>query len=364
METIQVQGAPNFYQCHQGVLHSLPEKIKKHGATKALILHGEKSWNAAKSFLPLWPISVTHLSHRKKCTHEETKRISAVISEEKIDLIIAVGGGTCCDLAKAAGHTTNTDVILIPTLASNCAAWTPLSVFYDQSGNFVEYKVFPKSTYMVLVEPAIILNSPKDYLRAGIGDTLAKWYEADVLIRPLSEKTIPIQIAHHAAKLCKEQLILDGAAALLAQENNQLSDAFIRVAETIILAGGMVGSYADQYGRIAAAHSIHNGLTKVTETASVLHGDKVAYGILVQLVLEKRFVEIIKLLPFYKSLSLPISLKELNIQEERLEEATQITATASTQADESIHLIGEINPSDVAKAMKELEQCVSQYSSI
>jgi hypothetical protein len=33
----------------------------------------------------------------------------------------------------------------------------------------------------VLVEPRIILNAPAEYLLAGIGDTLAKWYEAVVL---------------------------------------------------------------------------------------------------------------------------------------------------------------------------------------
>lgn len=33
----------------------------------------------------------------------------------------------------------------------------------------------------MLVEPQIILNAPAEYLLAGIGDTLAKWYEAAVL---------------------------------------------------------------------------------------------------------------------------------------------------------------------------------------
>jgi len=31
------------------------------------------------------------------------------------------------------------------------------------------------------VEPEIILAAPQQYLLAGIGDTLAKWYEAVVL---------------------------------------------------------------------------------------------------------------------------------------------------------------------------------------
>jgi uncharacterized oxidoreductase len=34
--------------------------------------------------------------------------------------------------------------------------------------------------FLVLVEPRIILNAPAEYLLAGIGDTLAKWYEAVV----------------------------------------------------------------------------------------------------------------------------------------------------------------------------------------
>lgn len=45
---------------------------------------------------------------------------------------------------------------------------------------------------MVLVEPEIILNAPQEYLLAGIGDTLAKWYEA-VVLAPQPE-TLPLTV--------------------------------------------------------------------------------------------------------------------------------------------------------------------------
>ena len=39
-------------------------------------------------------------------------------------------------------------------------------------------------------------------------------------------------------------------------------------------------------GGLAAAHAIHNGLTALPETHAMLHGEKVAFGVLAQLVLE------------------------------------------------------------------------------
>ncbi len=44
----------------------------------------------------------------------------------------------------------------------------------------------------MLVEPQIILNAPEEYLLAGIGDTLAKWYEA-VVLAPQPE-TLPLTV--------------------------------------------------------------------------------------------------------------------------------------------------------------------------
>ncbi|MCU6340291.1 iron-containing alcohol dehydrogenase, partial [Enterobacter quasiroggenkampii] len=105
------------------------------------------------------------------------------------------------------GNTSGLDTILVPTLASNCAAWTPLSVFYNEEGQFTHYTVFSKSTLMVLLEPRIALHAPVDYLRAGIADTLAKWYEADVLIRGLKHRSAAVQVAHLTARLCQTALL-------------------------------------------------------------------------------------------------------------------------------------------------------------
>ncbi|MBA5760653.1 oxidoreductase, partial [Escherichia coli] len=56
-----------------------------------------------------------------------------------------------------------------------------------------------------------------------------------------------------------------------------------------------------------------DALTMVPETHHLLHGNKVAYGILVQLVIENRWDEIERLLPFYSELGLPMSLYDMGL---------------------------------------------------
>ncbi|MEN2768245.1 iron-containing alcohol dehydrogenase family protein [Ornithinibacillus xuwenensis] len=353
MDVIRVKGAPNLYLCYEGVLDDLPSLLNKHHFQRPAIIHGEASWQAAKPFIHLEE-PATYVQYHGDCTHQEVARVRDEASVVDTDVIIGVGGGKVLDIAKATGDTLHLPVILVPTLASNCAAWTPLSVFYDNDGNFLEYTVFNQSTYMVLVEPRIIVQSPVDYLRAGIGDTIAKWYEADVLTRHLESKPIPLEIALHAAGLCRDVLLREGKNAITALSSQVITPEFLQVVETIIMAGGMVGSFGDHYGRISGAHSIHNGLTYVNETHDYLHGDKVAFGVLVQLAIEDRLDEISFLLPYYKELELPISLAELGILENKAE-AISIIAHGATKPGESIHLMGISDRTIVEKAIYKIE---------
>ncbi|WP_053366314.1 iron-containing alcohol dehydrogenase family protein [Bacillus sp. FJAT-27245] len=355
---LEVRGAPNYYACKSGILETLPNILANHGLRKPLLLTGKNSWNASKAFFPKG-IVTRHETYSGECSNEEIERIGTLIKNDGHDAIIAIGGGKVLDLAKAAGDLVSVPFILVPTLAATCAAWTPLSVIYDNDGRFLYYSIFKGSALAVLVEPAILAASPHAYLRAGIGDTLAKWYEADALLRQVENWTVPMQISRESALLCKTNLLAFGQQALEAAATATITPELIKVCETVIMAGGMVGGYGDRFGRIAGAHSIHNALTHLPETHQHLHGDKVAYGILVQLMLECRKEEVLDLLPFYKKTGLPFSLRSLGILS--TESAAKVIAANALAPNESIHFLDIPLSSDiVVESILELEMMVGE----
>jgi len=358
MESFSVHGAPSEYILNEGILEQLESMLLERGFEKVLVVHGEKSWQAAKTFWPEFnKIKFKDYTYGGECSITEIEAVKDIVNGNSYDALIAVGGGKVLDLVKAASHLAHKSYVLVPTLASNCSPWTPLSVIYDESGAFIRYDIFPESASLVLIEPRILVNAPTNLLIAGIGDTLAKWYEADVQISIIDNKPVPLQISHYAARQCKDILLQHSEGAIKAAETGILNDDFIKVAETIIVLGGMVGGFGDHYGRIAGAHAIHNGLTILEETHHALHGEKVAYGILVQLVLEEKWEEIKPLIPFYKKLGLPISLTHLGIKE-ITETIINAIATKSVVPEESIHVmpIGPITSSRVSEAIANLEQ--------
>lgn len=362
MDVISVYGAPSEYIASEGILDKLEEKLARRSYQKVLFVHGNKSWEAAKDYLPEFhKIQSEEYTYGGECSLTEIDTLSTFIKEKSFDAVIAVGGGKVLDLVKASSHLTQRPYVLIPTLASNCAPWTPLSVIYDERGTFIRYEIYPNNASLVLIEPRILLHAPIEMFIAGIGDTLAKWYEADVQIARIENKPVPLLVSHYSARQCKDLLVEHSEAAIEAVKTKVLNDDFVKVFETIIALGGMVGGFGDHYGRIAGAHSIHNALTVLEETHSALHGEKVAYGILVQLVLENKLDEIKELLPFYKKLGLPVSIEELGVTDVSVEKINRV-AEKSTIPGESIHVIGAISTADVSKAINTLEEFTKAYT--
>jgi len=361
MELIEVRGAPSYYACKEGVLETLELLLLNSNIKNVLVIFGKNSWKAVEPFFPNFhSVKLTFAPYNGECSLSEVNRIADIVKSGEFEAVLGIGGGKVLDLTKAVGHETNKEVILIPTLAATCAAWTPLSVFYNEKGEFTHYSIFPKSTWAVLVEPSIILHSPIEYFRAGIADTLAKWYEADALIRHLVDPPLAVKIAHQTAKLCQEVLLKKSAQALIDQQGKILTSNFLQVLESIIVAGGMVGGFGDKYGRIAAAHSVHNGLTTVKETHHLLHGEKVAYGILSQLALEENWVEVEKLVPFYKVLELPYQLNHLGLSLKDMDKLHAISERTIAPG-ESIHFLeGTWTAEKVYKSFVTLEEYIAQ----
>ncbi|WP_428910194.1 iron-containing alcohol dehydrogenase family protein [Niallia sp. Krafla_26] len=359
METIFVHGAPSEYVLEAGVLNRLEEKLLERGFQKVLIVHGEKSWSATE---PYWPslnkIEYTRYQYHGENSLSQIDTVATLTSEGSYDAIIGVGGGKVLDLVKSAGHVSHKPTVLIPTLASNCSPWTPVSVIYDDAGTFNRFDIYPVGASLVLIEPEILLHGPLDMFVAGIADTLAKWYEADVQLAHIQNKSVPLEICYFTAKQCKEILLQYSEGAVEAANCGTLNDDFIKVVETIIMLGGMVGGFGDHYGRVAGAHAVHNGLTVLEETHHALHGEKVAYGILVQLVLENKWEEIKSILPFYQTLGLPLSLKNLGVNQVTEEMMVKV-AEKTVIPEESIHVLpGEMTADVVSKAIKDLEEYI------
>ncbi|MCK1992992.1 iron-containing alcohol dehydrogenase family protein [Peribacillus muralis] len=353
---LEVRSGPSYYACIANVLDSVETKLSNANIRKVLVIHGDKSWKVAEPFFPSFEhVETSFFKYNGECSDVEIERVRKFAQEQGVDALIGVGGGKLLDLAKSAGNFIGKEIILIPTLASTCAAWTPLSVIYDSNGSYVRFDIHEKSAWMLLIEPGILLDSPISYLRAGIGDTLAKWYEGNALVEKIATKSACIELAHIAARQCQEVLLTHGEDALADLEKGKWTDALQRVIETNIVTSGLVGGFGDQFLRIAGAHSIHNGMTSVTQTHHLLHGEKVAFGILVQLLLEGKFWDIKQLLPIYEALKLPRTLSDIGLTVGNGAEIQKMAAL-SVMEGEAIHLLFPgIGPENVTAAIENLD---------
>lgn len=359
---IVVRAAPQEYICRSGCWGELEGHFERRGISCVLIVHGTASWAAAQPFLPELKTTEVHLHvYGGECTYEERDRIAAAAERCGAGAIVGVGGGKISDLTKSAAASLRLPAILLPTLASTCAAWSSLSVMYDGHGRFVNMDVFPYSNALVLLDPQVIAQSPSVLLVAGIGDTLAKWYEADVIISAMTERPIEVELAWYAARKCREVLITDSEAALAALREGKADTALTRVVETIILTAGLVGGFGEDYGRTAGAHSIHDALTALPESHGYQHGHKVAYGVLVQLVLEGKRGEIDNLIPFYEKLGLPLCLNDMGLRHLEPQTLLEIGERATVPGASIHRMPGTIGAGEVAEAIVQLETYITEY---
>ena len=107
--------------------------------------------------------------------------------------------------------------------------------------------------------------------------------------------------------------------------------------EDVVEANILLSGFSSENGGHAGAHSIHNGLTTLPELKSRLHGEKVAFGVLAQLVLEGRPYHIIReVQEFCFSVGLPLCLEDLGISSHSSEQVRQV-AEAAVAGGETIH---------------------------
>lgn len=239
---------------------------------RAHLLRGQYGYEAVKHVLPGIAAYPTSLFHGE-CTDVEVERLLCA----NIDVLIAVGGGKLIDTAKLVAYRQGVPLIAIPTLASNCATFTPLSVIYDDQGVYDRYDLIRVVIERVIVDARVVANSPYEFFRAGVIDTVAKFYEARYLSGD-SSLDAGVNSGLALAEQCGRLVELD----LSETEFDAYSPEVRFAVDHVLAVGGAVGGFGDAGTRVAVAHAVHNALSRFESSHAFLHGDKVGFGLIVQ----------------------------------------------------------------------------------
>ncbi|BCA85834.1 glycerol dehydrogenase [Enterococcus saigonensis] len=240
-------------------------------------------------------------------------KMETTIQNGNFQFVIALGGGKAMDLGKIVANINRLPIAVLPTSAATDAATSRISVIYDEAGNFLHYDYYDKNPEIILVDTKVIFAAPQAMLVSGFADGIATYIEARSVWEDCGLSVIgakPTLAALSLAKTCHEVLIRDIKPALQAQKDGIINEAFENVVECNILLSGL----GFENGGLSLAHSFHNvimGDNQLNVTRS--HGQIVAVGLLMQLLVEKRITEFNRHQQLFTSLKLPTRLPELDL---------------------------------------------------
>ena len=278
----------------------------------------------------------------------EIAKMKKIVEDDKIDVVVAAGGGSAVDTAKATAYYCKKHIVVIPTVVATDAPCTGLSVIYNDDGSFNTYLFYPTNPDAVIVDSQVIANAPVEFLISGMGDALGTYFEGRASIRtesPSLEGTGITRSGLGLARLCYDTLRAYGSQAIKACENHVVTPAL----DAIIEANTYMSGVGADNVNCAAAHSFYNGLTSLGGHKAS-HGFCVAFGTLVQLVLEgvakEEFDDV---QGFCIEVGLPITLEELGITKD--EEIRKIAENACAEGETIHNLAGDVTPDELYAAI-------------
>jgi glycerol dehydrogenase len=310
---------------------------------RPLLVGGGKTLKAAMPFLSasLADLQTATAAYQPDCSETALRALHQAAARHRADCVIGIGGGKALDAAKLLAHQRQLPIATVPTSAATCAGWTALSNVYSEAGAFLYDVALPCCPQMIMLDYDLVATAPVRTLIAGIGDAIAKWYEASVSSGH-STHTMVIGAVQQARVL--RDILFQKSAAALKQVGG---DDWREVVDAAVLMAGVIGGMGGAQCRTVAAHAVHNGLTHVAASGmgkgGTLHGEKVAYGILVQLRLEEMALGNAlaatarqQLLQFYAQVGLPTALADMGLDQLSVAQL-QLAAKIACQPGSDIH---------------------------
>lgn len=276
-------------------------------------------------------------------------------ARESAVVVVGIGGGKALDAGKGCAVRIGARFVSVPTVASNDSPTATGLAVYDDGHRMVALESLGRNPEAVVVDTDLIARAPPQFLRAGIGDAIAKKFEGEAS-RDCgglnAHYTRQLRTAAYIADGCYRTIREFGVAAMEAAGTGRSTEALEAVVEANIL---MAGLGFENMG-LGVAHGLTRGLVRTPGVDRAPHGFHVAYGVLVQLVAERRpDAYIDDLLDFYRQIGLPTSLVELGlpkVDDETVRKIAALTAVAPKGA----FLVVPFDADTLARAIEEVER--------
>lgn len=222
-----------------------------------------------------------------ECTDAAIEKLRSDLVAQNTKVVLAVGGGRVLDCAKAVNDALpDLTLINFATLAATCAAWSPLAIIYNEQGGHLRSQPLNRLPERVLVDSEVIARSDVRYLKSGIVDALAKWYEFEPYQRQNPDR-LALDLKVAAARQAVDMFEKWGEQAVEDNLHQQVTPALEKVIEASIVLAGLANSFQDRLSTPGFAHVIHDRLTHQPELHHWLHGEKVGFSLLVQSLVEQ-----------------------------------------------------------------------------
>ena len=331
--SLRIFGGPHRYLQGPGAIEELARIARPFGAHPVVVadafvldLLGDRLANlfAAEAIEPIIR------AFSGEITYPAIDALEASLDGERPSLAIGIGGGKSLDAAKGLARKLGLDVVTVPTIASNDSPTSSAIAMYDDHHVMISVDRLQSSPEAVIVDTALIAAAPSHFLLAGIGDAIAKKFEAEGCangtgVTPFG--TRPLLSAVVIADACYATLRRSAQTALADLARGALTEAVEDTIEATILMSGL----GFENGGLSLAHSLTRGLVKARGAQDAIHGQHVAWGALVQLAAEGRRAELRSLTAFSLSIGLATCLEDLGMTrptDAEIDEISRWTMTA------------------------------------
>jgi len=252
---------------------------------------------------------------RGESTRTEIDRLVNIGRENKVNVVIGVGGGKALDAAKVVSFYLETPLALVPTIAATDAACSAQAPIYTDEHTFEKLIIRPKNPDLVLVSTDVIVKAPVRFLVAGMGDAICTKFEAEACRKSSIINFHGGSAGESAlwlARWCSDTVLEYGVEAKKSAEQGVVDEVLEKVVEACVYAS----SVSFENCGLSLAHGYLVGFTGLKETQQYLHGEIVGFSTLAHIVLEEHPKEVVdKVFRFCYSVGLPVRLADIGLKD-------------------------------------------------